>query len=204
MDQQDKPSLEIAIRDEARRVIADIARKETEEIKRLDAEYAAELEEFQQKMKAQTDAKIGQESSRIENRARLDLKKRKLKSVEAYVSRTVEEVAKGIRDNPYYKQFLLDVIRDAVSRIPDGAEVRLAGDDLVFEKEIREAVKSVGGSRDIAIVEDRTIKWGGCIVIDASGGRIFDSTLERIYFRKSAAIRREVMSLLAHPSENAG
>jgi vacuolar-type H+-ATPase subunit E/Vma4 len=204
MDQQDKPSLEIAIRDEARRVIADIARKETEEIKRLDAEYAAELEEFQQKMKAQTDAKIGQESSRIENRARLDLKKRKLKSVEAYVSRTVEEVAKGIRDNPHYKQFLLDVIRDAVSRIPAGAEVRLAGDDLVFEKEIREAVKSVGGSRDIAIVEDRTIKWGGCIVIDASGGRIFDSTLERIYFRKSAAIRREVMSLLAHPSENAG
>jgi hypothetical protein len=43
MDQQDKPSLESAIRDEARRVIADLARKETEERKRLDAEHAAEL-----------------------------------------------------------------------------------------------------------------------------------------------------------------
>ena len=58
MDKQDKSSLENAIRDEARRVIADIARKEAEEMKRLDAEHAAELEEFQQEMEAQTDDKI--------------------------------------------------------------------------------------------------------------------------------------------------
>ena len=65
-------------------------------------------------------------------------------------------------------------------------------------------MKTAGGNRDIAIVEDETIKWGGCIIIDVPGGRIFDGTIERIYFRKSPVIRREVMSILAHPPGNAG
>ena len=204
MDQQGKLSLESAIRDEAGRVIAEFARKEAEEMRRLDAEHAAELEAFRKEIEARTNAKIRQESSRVENSARLNLRKSRLRSVESFISRSVEEVAKGIRDDPRYKPFLLSAIRDAVGRIPNRAEVRLAGDDLVLEREIREDVRSAGRSGDIAIVEDRTIRWGGCIVMDASGGRIFDSTLERVTFRKSAAIRREVMSLLARPSQNAG
>jgi flagellar biosynthesis/type III secretory pathway protein FliH len=155
-------------------------------------------------MEAQTNAKIRQESSRVENRAKVDLKKHKLKSVEAYIGRIVEEVAKGIREHPQYKRFLLDAIGDAVGRIPGGVEVRLKSEDLVFEQEIREAVKTAGGDRDIAIVEDKTIKWGGCIIVDVPGGRIFDGTIERISFRKSSAIRREVMSLLARSPGHAG
>ncbi|MGE5790104.1 MAG: hypothetical protein ACM33C_04485, partial [Syntrophaceae bacterium] len=133
MDQQGKPSLESAIRDEAGRAIAEFARKEAEEMRRLDAEHAAELEAFRQEMEARTNAKIRQESSRVEDSARLNLRKSRLRSVESFISRSVEEVAKGIRDDPRYKPFLLNAIRDAVGRIRNGAEVRLAGDDLVLE-----------------------------------------------------------------------
>jgi len=105
-----------------------------------------------------------------------------------------------IRDNPHYKRFLMDAICDAVGRIPTGAEVRLKSDDLAFENEIRDVLKAAGGNRDIAVMEDKTIKWGGCIIVDVPGGRIFDNTIERIYFRKSPAIRREVMRLLGDPS----
>lgn len=194
----DKTSLESAIKDEAARAIAAIAQKETYEIKRLDDAYAAELEEFKKKTMAQMDAKIRQESSKVENRASLDLKKLKLKSVESFINRIVEEAAKGIRNDPQYKKFILDAIGDAVSRIPTGFKVRLGGDDLTLEREIREALKAAGGNRDIAIVEDRMIKWGGCIIVDMTGGRIFDSTIERIYFKKSQAIRLEVMRLLGN------
>jgi hypothetical protein len=82
------------------------------------------------------------------------------------------------------------------------AEYAKTSMDLAYEQEIREAMKVTGGSRDIAIVEGKMIKWGGCIIVDVSGGRIFDSTIERIYFRKSPAIHREVMRLLGNPPEN--
>ena len=196
----DKISLESAIRDEAALAILAIAQKEAAEIKRLDDAYAAEIEEFKNRSQAETDAMIGQESSKVKNRADLDLKKHKLKSVEAFINRTVDEAVKVIRDNPHYKRFLMDAICDSVGRIPTGAEVRLKSEDLAFENEIRETLKAAGGNRDIAVMEDKTIKWGGCIIIDVPGGRIFDNTIERIYFRKSPAIRREVMRLLGDPS----
>lgn len=204
MDQTNEPSLESAIREEAGRVIADIARKEAAEIKKLDDTYAAELEDFKIKTMARTETRIRQESSKVENRAGLDLKKFKLRSVEAFISRMVADVAEEIRDNPHYKKFLLAAISDAIGRIPAGAEVRLKSEDLARERDIREALEIAAGTREIAMVEDKTIMWGGCIIVDVAGGRIFDSTIERIYFKKSSAIRREAMTLLNNPPASTG
>jgi len=204
MDQTNEPSLESAIREEAGRVIADIARKEAAEIKKLNDTYAAELEDFKIKTMARTETRIRQESSKVENRAGLDLKKFKLRSVEAFISRMVADVAEEIRDNPHYKKFLLAAISDAIGRIPAGAEVRLKSEDLARERDIREALEIAAGTREIAMVEDKTIMWGGCIIVDVAGGRIFDSTIERIYFKKSSAIRREAMTLLNNPPVSKG
>lgn len=192
----DKTSLESAIREQAEQVIRGITQKEADEIKKLDDAYAAEIDYFRDRFQIQTDARISQESSKVKSRISLDLKKLKLRTIEAFISRTVEEAVKAIRENVQYKRFLLDAIADAVGRISNGAEVRLKSEDLVFEKEIREALNALGKSNDIIVLEDNTIKWGGCIITDLSGGRIFDSTIERLYFRKSLLVRREVMSLL--------
>lgn len=200
----DKTSLESAIRDDAERAISAIARNEAEELKGLDDAYAAALEDFKKRTQVRMDDRIRQESSKVENRASLDLKKLKLKRIEEFINRTVEEAVKGIRDNPHYKRFLLNAVTDAIGRIPAGAEVRLAGEDIAFKEEIRQALKAKGKSPDVAVVEDKTIKWGGCIIVDAAGGRIYDGTIERIYYRKSPAIRREVMRLLDEHYGNAG
>ena len=191
-----KTSLENAIRDEAEQAIRAIALKEAKEIKRLDDTYAAEIDDFKKRIREQMDAKISQESYRLKNRTSLDLKKSKLKIIEKFMSRILEETMQTVRDNPKYKRFLLDAIAHAAGQIQSGAELRLRREDLVFEEEIRKAVKKVRGDGDIVIMEDNTIKWGGCIIVDVSGGRIFDSTIERTWFRKSALIRREVMGLL--------
>ncbi len=201
MDKEDKAanssSLESAIRDRAEDAISEIARKEAAQIKKLNDAYAAELDDFRKEMKARTDARIAQESSRVQNRASLELRKLKLKHVEEFITRTVEEVVNGIRDNTRYKSFLLDAVSDAVRRIPTGAEVRLKVGDLIFETELREAIAKAGG-KDVAIIQDETIKWGGCIIVDVTGGRVFDSTIERVCYRKAPVIRREVMALLGH------
>jgi flagellar biosynthesis/type III secretory pathway protein FliH len=199
----DKKSLENAIKNEAEQQILAIAHKEAEEIKRLDDAYASGLEEFRNSIKAQTDTRIRQESSKIENRASLDLKKLKIRSIEALTSRAVEEATQTIRRNPNYKKFLLDAVVDGVGRIMSGAEIRLKAEDLVLKDEIMEGLKASGAKGEIVILEDSRIKWGGCIIVDVSGGRIFDSTIERIYFRKSLLIRREAMRLLGISHEEA-
>jgi len=199
----DKISLENAIKGEAEQAIRDIALKEAEEIRKLNDAYAAEIDDFRKGIQTQTDARIKQESSKAENRTRLDIKKLKLRNLESFINRAVEEAMEDIRDNLNYKKFLLTAITDAVSRIDEAAEVRLKREDLVYEKEIKDSLKTTGKGMDVIITEDTGIRWGGCIVIDRSVGRIFDSTIERIYFRKSPQIHREVMKMLGNYPGNA-
>jgi vacuolar-type H+-ATPase subunit E/Vma4 len=194
----DKSSLENAIRNEAERKIHAISLKETEEIKKLSDAFAADLEDFKRRMESQTDARIKQESEKIKNRASLDLRKLKLKSFEAFMERTVQEVTTGIRSHPRYKKFLLESIVDAVRHITAGIVIKLNKEDLVFTKEILDSVKDIAASNEVSIIEDHTIELGGSIVVDEIGNRIFDTTIERVYFRKSPAIRREAMGLFSN------
>lgn len=196
----DKTSLENSIRNEAEQQILNIARKEAEEIKRLDDAYATEINDFKILIQTQTDDRIKQESSKVENRASLDLKKHNIRSIETFIGNTVEEVTKTIRDNHNYKRFLMDAIIYTISQIPTKAEIHLKIEDLGLEKEIKAALKDKGIGKDVVIMEDNSIKWGGCLTVDVMGGRIFDSTIERIYYRKSLLIRREVMRLLGDSS----
>lgn len=201
MAETDPTALESAIRDEAARKIRDIVRSEADEIRKIDDACAAEIGDFRHRMSAQTDARVGQEASKAKSRAVLELKKLRLKGFEAFILRVVEEAAERIREDVRYKRFLLGAIVNAVGRIAAEAEVRLHAADLVFADEIRGTLEK-SGRKDVAIVADVTIKWGGCVVVDKAAGRIFDNTIERSCFRKAQAIRREVMRMLdSHPGD---
>ncbi len=192
----DKTPLESSIREESERTIHAIREKEASEIRHLDEAFATEIEGFRMKNDAETDARISQELSRLENRGILERKKHRLGIIEEFINRIVDEAVREMRNAQRYRTFLLKAVCDAVSLIRGRAEVGLKGEDLVFEKEIMDALKAASFNPDIAIQEDGAIKWGGCIVHDESGGYIFNGTIERIYFRKSPTIRREVVRVL--------
>ncbi|MDO9530262.1 MAG: V-type ATP synthase subunit E family protein [Syntrophales bacterium] len=192
----DKTPLESSIREESERAIRAIKEVEFSEIRKLDEDYAAEMENFSKKSAAEIDAKIKQELSRLENRGILDRKKLKLRIIEKFINHIVDEAVKGMRNDQRYKKFLSDTVCDAVGQIQTRAEIRLKKEDIVFKKEIMDSLKAAGRNRDIGIKEDSTITWGGCIVHDEQGGRIFNNTIERVYFRKSFAIRQEIVRIL--------
>jgi len=170
--------------------------REAAEIRELDESCAAEIEEFRKKAEGETRARIEQERSRLENKGLLERKKLKLRGLEEFIARMVEEAVGTMRGDPRYKEFLLDRVREGVGQMQAGIEVSLHTEDLPLEGEIMAAAKGAGRNPDVAVRADPAIRWGGCAIRDGETGRIFNSTIERIYYRKSAAIRREITKIL--------
>ena len=197
----DNTSLENSIKRASEEMIAEIREKEARELGRLDEDYAAEIERFRKTMEAETRSRMDQELSRLENRAVLERKKLKLTTVERFIQRIVEDVMRGIRSHPRYRQFLMDAAAGAAAQIPENVEVRLAPDDGILGKDIAAAIRSAGSDRQVRIETDAAIGWGGCLVVDSARGRIFNRTLERIYFRKALQIRRKVLQVLQDRTE---
>jgi len=192
----DRTPLENSIWEESRSAIQAIKDKEAARIQELDAACDAEIAAFEDKIEEQTRSRIHQEVFKLKNRGIVERRKNKLRVVEEFITSIVDEAVKGIRQDARYQNFLIDAICDALEKINGSAEVGLKKEDLVFREELMAAVKDKGKKPEVAISNNDTIVWGGCIVRDAAGGRIFNSTIERIYYRKSPAIRREVVLIL--------
>jgi vacuolar-type H+-ATPase subunit E/Vma4 len=191
----EQPPLEESIRRESEEAVRAIREKEAAEIGELDAACAAGIEDFRKKTEAETRAKIEHERSRLESKGLLERRKLKLRGLEDFIGRMVEEAVGVMRDDPRYKAFLLDRVRDAAGEIQSGMEVLLAKEDLVLEQEVVAAAKE-SGRPDAIVGEDPAIRWGGCVIRDESAGRIFNSAIERVHYRRSATIRREITRIL--------
>ena len=193
-----KSPLEQSLREESLRAIREIHEKEAAEVSALEEECAREIDAFKKKTNEEMEMKIEQELSRLENRDSLERKKLALRAVKDFIDRVVGEAVSEMKGDSRYKTFLLNSIEDSLDYLPEAAEIHIRKEDMIFKKEIIKLLKQAEKNEHISVREDASLTWGGCIVKDEAGGHIFNGTVERIFFRKSPAIYREVMEILKH------
>jgi len=172
------------------------------EIDELNERYVSDIEKLRKKMNDETSSKIDQELSKIRNRALIEKKKLRLQIIEDFIATMIEEAIGELRSTgkDRYKGFLLDAVDESLSQIKGGkALVYISEEDMGLEGiNIKETImQKAGHSPDISIAVDRGITQGGAIVVDKERGLHYNSTIERIVYRKYDEIRKEVFNILS-------
>jgi len=179
-----------------------IMQQAEDEISKLERSYISDIEELKKKINDETTSKIDQELSKIRNRALIEKKKLQLRIIEDFIATMVEEAIGELRKSgkDRYKEFLLDSVDESLSQIKGGeALVYISEEDMGLEGiNIKETImQKAGHSPDISIAVDKGITQGGAIVIDKERGLYYNSTIERIVYRKYDEIRKKVLNILS-------
>jgi len=179
-----------------------IMQQAEDEISKLERSYILDIEELKKKINDETTSKIDQELSKIRNRALIEKKKLQLRIIEDFIATMVEEAIGELRKSgkDRYKEFLLDSVDESLSQIKGGeALVYISEEDMGLEGiNIKETImQKAGHSPDISIAADKGITQGGAIVIDKERGLYYNSTVERIVYRKYDEIRKKVLNILS-------
>jgi vacuolar-type H+-ATPase subunit E/Vma4 len=179
-----------------------IMQQADDEIKKLERSYISDIEKLQKKINDETTSKIDQELSKIRNRALIEKKKLQLRIIEDFIATMIEEAIRELRTSgkDRYKEFLLDSVDESLSQIKGGeALVYISEEDMMLEgTNIKETImQKAGHSPDISIVVDKGIAQGGAIVFDKERGLYYNSTIERIVYRKFDEIRKKVLNILS-------
>ena len=172
------------------------------EINKLNERYISDIERFREKINDETSSKIDQELSKIRNRALIEKKKLRLRIIEDFIATMIEEAIGELRSSgkDRYKKFLLDAVDESLSQIKGGEVlVYISEEDMgLKEMNIEEAImQKTGHSPDISIAVDQGITQGGAIVVEEERGLYYNSTIERIVYRKYDEIRKEVFNILS-------
>lgn len=202
---KDEKGLVKAIKENSDREIRAIREKAEEEIKRLKDNNVADIEGLKKQIEDETNNKIDREISKIKNRALIEKNKLKLGNIEDYIAAITEESVRDLREsnNEKYMLFLVDAIAEAVLKIYEEGitteveiPVHISEKDAGIEK-LKDAVtEKTGNSAGINIIVDDEVRQGGAIVVDKTRGVYYNSTIDRIVFRKYEQIRKEVASIL--------
>ncbi|UCF73636.1 MAG: V-type ATP synthase subunit E [Deltaproteobacteria bacterium] len=199
---RDETGLINSLRENSASKIDAIKQEAEDEIKKLERSHISDIEELKKKINDETSCTIDQELSKIRNRALIEKKKLQLRIIEDFIATMIKEAIGELRSSgkDRYKEFLLDAVDESLSQVKGKeALVYISEEDMGLEGiNIKDTImQKAGHSPDISIVVDKGITQGGAIVFDKERGLYYNSTIERIVYRKLNEIRKEVLSILA-------
>ena len=197
---KDEKGLVKAIRETSAREIEAVREKTKEEMERLQQIYASDIEELRKKSDDETDSRLEHELSKIKNRALIEKKKLKLRNIEDFVVAMTEEAVMDVRrgGKEKYKKFLMDAITESLLQIKgQDALVYISEEDAGLENLNEAVAQRTGHGLDIKITVDERVTQGGAIVADKDKGIYYNSTIERIVYRKYDQIRKGVVAILS-------
>ena len=197
---KDEKGLVKAIRETSAREIEAVREKAKEEIERLQQICASDIEELRKKSYGETNSRLEHELARTRNRALIEKKKLKLRNIEDFFVAMTEAAVGDLRKSgkEKYIEFLMDAITESLLQIKgQEALVYISEEDAGLENLSKAIAQRTGHGPDIKITVDERITQGGAIVADKDKGIYYNSTIERIVYRKYDQIRKGVVTILS-------
>ncbi|MFH0977483.1 MAG: V-type ATP synthase subunit E family protein [Spirochaetota bacterium] len=164
------------------------------EIKKIDAAFLDEIEQYRALQQKEYEEKIKYEESKMRNLLSTEIKKQKLEIIESFINSLISGASSSIRSDPRYVDFLKMCVVNAFKDIKGkSATVLISQEDLNFSDDIMKVINSSGYNLNIRISADNNVLMGGAMVIDDETEVVYNNTIERIIYRKSGEIRREIV-----------
>jgi V/A-type H+/Na+-transporting ATPase subunit E len=160
------------------KIISD-AKGEAQKILAEAKQQAAKLEE---ERNAQAQRELEQERLRSIASARLEAKRRLLETKDEILRKYEDEALRYLQEfvkSPAYKDFLLNMVKDGVTKIGTGAVVQVNASDRNL----------LQNSSDFQLSPDSIDCIGGAVISSPDGKRRVDNTLESIFEDRKEELR---------------
>lgn len=204
LTRSDATPLVDSLRENIRQKIDETDGAAEREIERMEDELARQIDEYRNEQLKAFGEKVAGEGGRIRNLSVINLKKQRLDGMELFIKRAMDEAVSVVMGDPRYRDFLCSCVVSGLKNVNgSAATVLLAQTDLDYSQEIMEKIDAAGFKIRVRIMPDERIRLGGAMVIDDEAEVIYNSTVERIVYRKNDEIRREIMrNLKEHDAEH--
>jgi flagellar biosynthesis/type III secretory pathway protein FliH len=188
-----------SIKDESEKIIIQIQVETKNKLKEIENKHNELIKKFQEKNNKITDELIKDEILKMKNRAEIGKRKLKLNIINEFITLLINKsVAEFINNkNDLYEKFMEHNIEKNLSYIKGKKIIHLSPDDIELVKNKLEGFKkNVNYTGEIIISEDKKNSTGGITIEDIENKLSYNSTIERITYRKMDAIKRSALSLL--------
>jgi len=164
------------------------------EIAEIDADIRAELEHFRASQQQKYEMKVEYEMSRMKNLSLIEMKKQKLEVMESFINTLMTDAGSLLRGDSRYGNFLKECVANGLKEVKGGsATVLISAEDMNFFEELMNEISKGGYNCSVSIQSDDRAGMGGALVIDDETEVVYNNSVERIIYRKSGEIRREIL-----------
>ena len=177
--------------------IAEINRAADEDIRRIEETVRAEILQFISEQEKESNRHIENERFKIQNRLFIEKKKLVLHVMDSFMEKITAEAVDSLPGNDGYYDFLVRIILEPFKDMKGpGVTVKVSERDLAYSGMILDSIRESGFPFKTEIKKDERIKAGGAVIIDGESGVVFNNSIERIVYRKTDVIRKEIFTLL--------
>jgi len=163
------------------------------EIKQIQSEYRSELMDFEKRIKSETEKNLDLELSILDNRETIETGKLRLSVLESFLEQMIQEAVSDFKNaREDYKHYLIITLKNILDLTgTEGVTVKLSAHDSDCRQKILET-----GVTDV--VTDMEVILGGIIVEDHKELLNYNSTIQRMIYRKRDRIRKEMFGILSN------
>ncbi|MBN1829966.1 MAG: hypothetical protein JW884_12605 [Deltaproteobacteria bacterium] len=187
-----------SLKKEMERRIEGIETEASTHIEEIRKTARREGETYGDELVRETDRLVEENRRRTESQTLIDLKKLRSQVIEAFIEEMIAEAVNLLKTErrSAYEDFLLSRTEEGIqANRGSRTAVFLSEEDLTgsFKEKLSERLKGADG---ISIAADPSMALGGVVIVGEERGLRFNSSIDRILYRKAQAVRRVIAKIL--------